>query len=121
TWDPGDGRTLFLVGDPMQSIYRFRQAEVGLFLKAWQNGIGNIALETMTLGVNFRSGARIVDWVNDTFHDVFPRDEDPIYGAVAYSASIAESSRHASVDVHPFVGDSGRAEEAERVANLTAS
>jgi ATP-dependent exoDNAse (exonuclease V) beta subunit len=122
TWDAGDGRTLFLVGDPMQSIYRFRQAEVGLFLKAWQGGIGNIALETLTLGVNFRSGAAIVNWVNDTFHGIFPKDEDPILGSVAYSPSIAsDASSNAVVNVHPFVGETGRADEAERVADLTAA
>ncbi|MCG8433102.1 MAG: UvrD-helicase domain-containing protein, partial [Gammaproteobacteria bacterium] len=54
-WEPGDGRTLFIVGDPMQSIYRFREAEVGLFLRARHEGIGNTILEPVTLSVDFRS------------------------------------------------------------------
>ena len=41
-WMPDDGRTMFIVGDPMQSIYRFRDAEVGLFLKTKNEGIRSI-------------------------------------------------------------------------------
>ena len=35
-----DGRTLFLVGDAMQSCYSFRNANVGIYLDA--TGIGEI-------------------------------------------------------------------------------
>jgi ATP-dependent exoDNAse (exonuclease V) beta subunit len=100
-WEPGDGRTLFLVGDPMQSIYRFRQADVGLFLKARLDGIGAIRLEPLTLSVNFRSQPEIVAWVNDAFDSIFPKQDDVDAGAVSYSPSIAGTARESGqVKVH---------------------
>ncbi len=61
----GDGsETLFCVGDPMQSIYRFRQAEVALFSKAQRDGLGAIRFTPITLSANFRSDAPLVEWVN---------------------------------------------------------
>lgn len=66
-WMPDDGRTLFLVGDPMQSIYGFRNAEVGLFLHAWEHGLPEVRLQQLTLERNFRSEPALVEWVNDRF------------------------------------------------------
>ncbi len=91
-WETHDGRTLFLVGDPMQSIYRFREAEVGLFIRARNHGIGQIELIPLTLSVNFRSVPGIVNWVNEKFPRVFPTFEDIASGAVSYSASVANKT-----------------------------
>lgn len=88
-WAEGDGHSLFLVGDPMQSIYRFREAEVGLFLQAHEQGIGNIRLHYLQLQVNFRSQANIVTWINQQFINIFPAYADKSTGAVAYCASIS--------------------------------
>ena len=119
-WQQGDGRTLFLVGDPMQSIYRFREAEVGLFLRAREYGIGDVQLVPLTLRVNFRSQAGIVEWINHAFKMIFPADENISSGAVTYSHSTAapqlDSLPEKNVQLHPFFEKNSSAEAAKVVA-----
>ena len=89
-WQVGDGRTFFAVGDPMQSIYRFREADVGLFLHAWHHGLGaDLPLTPLQLKVNFRSQAGIVTWVNQQFRQAFPAQENALLGAIPYAQSAA--------------------------------
>ena len=94
-WQPGDGRTLFVVGDPMQSIYRFREAEVGLFIKAQREGLPGVALERLALSTNFRAQAGLVGWVNGTFARAFPPREDETSGAVPYSPATPDPQKPA--------------------------
>ncbi len=91
-WQPFDGRTLFLVGDPMQSIYRFRGAEVSLFLHTQENGLGAISLTPLTLQVNFRSNEKVIDWINQTFVDIFPHTTNKTFGGISYSRAFAAKS-----------------------------
>ncbi len=118
-WQEGDGRTVFVVGDPMQSIYRFRDAQVGLFLRARREGLPNVRLERLTLSTNFRSQGAIVSWVNRVFPRVLPALEDEASGAVPYSASVAfhESDAEGEPSLELFAD---RESEANRVVALLA-
>ncbi len=87
-FEPGDGRTVFVVGDPMQSIYRFRAAEVGLFLRAQQEGIGHIQLKPVYLDSNFRSNAPLIEWINQYFAHIFPAQDDLASGAVSFHPAV---------------------------------
>ncbi len=89
-WSPGDGRTVFAVGDPMQSIYSFQEADVSLFSQCRTRGLGRLPLESLVLTANFRSSRNLVDWFNVAFPDVLAPEEDPTSGAVAYSPSHAQ-------------------------------
>jgi ATP-dependent helicase/nuclease subunit A len=116
-WERGDGRTLFVVGDPMQSIYRFRQAEVGLFLDARRRGLGTVELEPLRLRANFRSQPQIVHWVNRTFERILPEEEDIAAGAVGYAPSEAmPRDPGPEVRVHALYGDEADGEAARIVA-----
>lgn len=118
-WQPGDGRTLFCVGDPMQSIYRFRNAEVAQFLLARAKGIAGIELQPLLLRRNFRSGERLVSWFNAHFPAVLPAANEPATGAVRYSASIAATDFEGGgvLEIHPLFGSdvAAEADEALRI------
>lgn len=88
-WTPDDGRTLFLVGDPMQSIYRFRNADMSLFISARRFGVGDVVCEPLELSANFRSAPAIVDWVNDAFSQCFPARDDLMQGIAAFNPGVA--------------------------------
>ena len=117
-WEPGDGRTLFLVGDPMQSIYRFREAKVALFLQAWNEGIGTVALEPLTLTTNFRSQPKLVDWFNASFSRILPSVADPANGAVPYSPATPRPDAAASSIGSIWLNASDRKQEAAEVVRL---
>jgi ATP-dependent helicase/nuclease subunit A len=69
-------RTVFLVGDPMQSIYMFRQADVELFTQVRDHGLatgaGQLSVRALDLKTNFRSHAGLVNQLNTIFAIIFP-------------------------------------------------
>jgi ATP-dependent exoDNAse (exonuclease V) beta subunit len=68
--DPATGKMeagrLFLVGDPKQSIYRFRRADMGMY-SGVRKSVGDSGGEFPVLSQNRRSRAVILSWVNDVF------------------------------------------------------
>ena len=76
-WD-GYGQTVFLVGDPRQSIYLFRQARVERFIRAMHTQrLGDLPLTRLRLTANFRSQLTLVEQFNRDFDLIFPQESDP--------------------------------------------
>jgi ATP-dependent helicase/nuclease subunit A len=117
-WSLGDDHTLFLVGDPMQSIYRFREADVGLFLKCWQERrIGAVQVTPLVLHTNFRSTANILKWVETHCAPMMP-DDNRDTGAVKFRRSSSGRQTKGTVPhVIAHIDDQG-AEEAEQIVEI---
>jgi ATP-dependent exoDNAse (exonuclease V) beta subunit len=76
-WD-GYSQTVFLVGDPRQSIYLFRQARVERFIHALRTQrLGDLPLTRLRLTANFRSQRTLVEQFNRDFALIFPNQADP--------------------------------------------
>ena len=122
-WQPDDGRTLFCVGDPMQSIYRFRKAEVSIFLQASQQGINDVPLTPLKLSRNNRSQPAVVSWINQVFARVFPPKDAIAQGAIQYrpftATRIAEPND--GVEIHSLVLPAPLSAEAAEIADAAVS
>ena len=81
-WDriPVEAGRLFFVGDPKQSIYRFRRADIDLYLRARQVFGDPVALTT-----NFRTTPPVIGWVNAVFSRLIQHADSsqPAYQALA--------------------------------------
>ncbi len=79
-WPDRAGRTLFAVGDPMQSIYFFRDADAELFARVKEIGLeipnaDALTLDFVPLSANFRTTPPLVDRLNVVFERVFAADD----------------------------------------------
>jgi ATP-dependent exoDNAse (exonuclease V) beta subunit len=95
-WD-AHSQTVFLVGDPRQSIYLFRQARVERFVHAMQTErLGDLPLTRLTLTANFRSQGRLVEEFNQNFGLIFPADSHLPYtpASPTFPASPQDQATH---------------------------
>ncbi|MDQ7003762.1 MAG: UvrD-helicase domain-containing protein [Ghiorsea sp.] len=116
-WNDDSGRTLFMVGDPMQSIYRFRKAEVSLFLQATQNTLPIPQVTSLTLAQNFRSSSTIVDWLNQAFESILPAQHDVLSGAIAYTPCTAFKTEKGLVSLN-ILTEKSEQQEADLIVGI---
>ena len=118
-WD-GRSQTVFLVGDPKQSIYLFRQARVELFERTALEGLGGLHLERIKLTANFRSQASLVNQFNVDFRRLFP-DVVSSVDEVAFTEALPvrpATSAHVQWHAQIYEGEKAAPETTQRAHSL---
>ncbi|WP_263352534.1 UvrD-helicase domain-containing protein [Acidicapsa acidisoli] len=128
-WPEREGRSCFCVGDPMQSIYGFREAEVELFERLKTHGLETASgisnelfrFDFVPLRANFRTVPSLVNDLNGHFERVFAENDG---SGVRFSAAEAarQSPSVAKSELHLAFTMNGKADEAgfaDAAAELT--
>ena len=68
---------LFVVGDPKQSIYRFRRADIEIYNQVRQRFEQASNADVVSLTANFRSVPELCEFANDVFTTRFPKEPTP--------------------------------------------
>ncbi len=113
---------LFIVGDPKQSIYRFRRADIRQYLRA----ADQVGADTARLSANFRSTSAVIGFTNDVFSQViqYEPDAQPAFQALDAcrsphlldhgSVTVLGADHHADLVGRSWTGDLGAADELRR-------
>ena len=119
-WPERPGRTCFVVGDPMQSIYFFREADAELFPRAKALGLEiprdeSLLFDSVALTANFRTTHELVERLNRAFAQIFAADDG---SGIAFTA--AQPAREDTASDEPafalhldFVPQAGRGKSAD--------
>jgi ATP-dependent exoDNAse (exonuclease V) beta subunit len=100
-WPESVGRSVFVVGDPMQSIYFFRDADAELFPRVRALGLelpdaDPLQLDFVPLSSNFRTTPQLVRELNDAFTQIFGVNDG---SGIEYSS--AQAARDSETDSEP--------------------
>lgn len=107
-WPEREGRTCFVVGDPMQSIYFFRAADAELFPRVERFGLEvpqdqPLRFDLVELQANFRSAPALVEQLNEMFTEVFALDDG---SGISYTAATPHRG-HSEPPGPRLAGDDG--------------
>ena len=86
---------LFVVGDPKQSIYRFRRADIDIYNIVRARLMDPNCGEVLALTTNFRSVPALCEWANEVFRRQFP------------SEATSHSPKYAPLEAHRAAGPAG--------------
>jgi len=125
TWEDVEleGGKIYVVGDPKQSIFRFRRADIEMYSTAMDKITGG---RKDYLSQNYRSAKRIIKWVNDFFQDRIRKPADGNYQAEYVPLEHYKKSQGDVLFVEPDIAsaeiESQKKDEAREIeAKLTAS
>jgi ATP-dependent exoDNAse (exonuclease V) beta subunit len=142
-WPERTGRTCFAVGDPMQSIYFFRDADAELFPRVRTIGLEvadaePLVFDFVPLRANFRTTPKLVDRLNEIFVEVFAandgsgvtftpaepaREEDPITGPrfKLHLKFVPQSRQKQAIQPEPDQAQDPQATQIEEIVELVRS
>jgi ATP-dependent helicase/nuclease subunit A len=114
---------LFVVGDPKQSIYRFRRADIDIYNIVRQRFSDPTIGRVLSLTMNFRSVPALCDWANEIFQTRFPDNPTAYSPRFAALDSKEEGSTSGGVFTltHACTHTEVMQQDAERIASYIRS